>query len=142
MSLSNITTFSTGAVIVAVAMTAAQSAVADNSAGRLSRADVRAATLAAAKAHLLVPAGEGELPTAPTASRSANTRDQVKAETQQAARDGALIPAGDSAEWEADRQALTSSSTRSRAEVDAETRAAAKAHQLIPAGEASYSPRS
>jgi hypothetical protein len=135
MPPSTFTSFSTCAVIAAVTMTTAQPAVAENSAARESRADVRAATLTAARAHLLVPAGEGDLPFSSPVFRSTKTRKQVRTETQQAARDGTLMPAGDGAEWEAERHASTRSSIRSRAEVEAETLAAAKAHQLIPAGE-------
>jgi len=113
-------------------------ALAGEAADGLTRADVNAQTRDAARAHLLVPAGEAALPAPQPGPRSMTTRRQVSSETLEAARQGSLVPAGEAAEWQTSRRSATSASTRTRSEVVAETRAAAKAHELTPAGEGWY----
>lgn len=138
MFVSSGSPFQAFVVTAAVVIATARPAVAQDVAPLLSRADVRAETLAAARAHLLMPAGEGDSRQAASAIPSTTTRKQIRSETQQAARDGTLIPAGESGAREADRRATTIGSVRPRAEVNAETLAAIKAHRLIPAGEGAY----
>ena len=113
-------------------------ASAQEAAGGLSRAEVKAETLAAAREHLLTPAGEGSALPPQSSWHSTITRRQVAAETLQEAKEGGLIPAGDAVEWPVSRRNDAEMSTRFRADVIAETRAAVKAHELMPAGEGSY----
>jgi len=115
----------------------AASAVAETA--PVSRAEVKAATKAAAAQHQLQPAGEGVAPEPLRTTRSSKTRAQRKAETIQAAKAGELIPAGESGNLKADRAALSGKSTKTRQERKVETLAAAKAKKLIPAGEGSLS---
>jgi hypothetical protein len=117
--------------IVAAACASAQTALAQDERTPVSRAEVKAQTRAANKAHELLPAGELSLPEKPL--RSSKTRTERKAETLAARKEGKLLPAG-----EIDSKANVATPLRSdktRAERKAETLAAAKAHKLIPAGE-------
>jgi len=141
MSRSTVQSVAANLVLALVSSTMMHPVSARDATGRLSRADVRTDTLAAAKAHALIPAGEAELPTPHFTFRSLTTRRQVNADTLKAAKEGSLIPAGEAAEWQASRLDLASSSGRTRSQVVAETRAAAKAHELIPAGEGWYPAR-
>ena len=93
-----------------------------------TRAEVKAQTRAAQKAHQLVPPGEGSLPERPF--KPQKTRGDRKAETKIARQNGQLLPAG-----EIEPKAPPFHSEKTRAQRKAETRQAAKAGQLIPAGE-------
>ena len=101
----------------------------------LTRAQVAAETLAAAKAHQLQPAGEGSPRFEPSAFQSGKTHADIKSETLRAIRAGDLTPAGEGVDSRAERIFVSGQTTKTRAEVNAETRAAAKAGQLTPAGE-------
>ena len=103
----------------------------------LTRAQVAAETLAAAKAHQLQPAGEGSPRSEPSAFRSGKTHADIKSETLRAIRAGDLVPAGEGVDSRAERSFASGQTAKTRAEVNAETRAAVKAGQLMPAGEGS-----
>lgn len=94
-----------------------------------SRAEVKAETRAALKAHQILPAGEAAaVPETPF--RSNKTRAQRKAETVVARKTGQLLPAG-----EIGLKPAPFHSEKTRAQRKGETLAAAKAKKLIPAGE-------
>ena len=82
-------------IALVTGLLASGSASAQSSDAPTSRADVRAETREAAKAHRLTPAGEGATPTAGTNTKSTKTRAQRKAETLQAAKDHSLTVAGE-----------------------------------------------
>ena len=103
--------------------------------GHPTRKEVRAETLAASRAHLLVPAGEAGLVSYPKQTRSDRTAAQRKTETLAARDAGTLLPAGESSGWKQEREAARARSERTRAQVNAETVQAAKDHKLLPAGE-------
>jgi hypothetical protein len=106
-----------------------------------SRAQVKAETRAAAKAHQLAPAGDAADFRKPANATSTKTRSERKAETLLARKEGTLRPAGLGGEVKAERAAASlPRSSKTRAERKAETLAAAKAHQLTPAGEGSPAP--
>ncbi len=97
-----------------------------------SRADVKAETKAAAAAHTLTPAGEGDnAASGPMTGKSAKTRSQGKAATRQAAKSRELAPAGE----HVDITEKPMKSTKSRAEGKADTKAAVKERATTPAGE-------
>ena len=105
------------------------------SAGYLTRKQVRAETITAAKARLLVPAGEASFLGESIGPRSTKTWAQQRAVTLAARDKGALQPAGEAGAWKAERDADDGKSDRTRAQVRAETEQAARNHQLLPAGE-------
>jgi hypothetical protein len=128
--------FLTGAITLAAAY--AQVALAQSAEPGPTRAQVKAETRAAEKAHQLTPAGEAADFPKPTKSTSNKTRSERKAETLRARKDGKLQPAGEVMDERT--AAKLPPSTKTRAERKAETLAAAKAHQLTPAGEGSTAP--
>ena len=101
-----------------------------------SRAEVKAQTRAAQKAHELTPAGEGPIAEKPSRTRSTKTRAERKGETLQARNDGNLPRTGPAADLKVERAAYAVPSKKTRAERKTETLSAAKAGKLIPAGEA------
>ena len=105
------------------------------STGYLTRKQVRAETTTAAKAHLLVPAGEASFTSEPTGPPSTKTWAKQQAETLAARDAGALLPAGEAGARKTERDADNGKSDRTRAQVRAETEQAATNHQLLPAGE-------
>ena len=105
------------------------------SSGYLTREQVRAETIAASRAHLLVPAGEATFIAEPIGPRSSKTWAQQRAETLAARDAGALLPAGEAGARKAEHDADNGKSDRTRAQVRAETEQAATNHQLLPAGE-------
>lgn len=104
---------------------------------QLSRAEVNAQTLAAMKAGTIV-SGEG-LPQGPaSAVVSTKTREQRKAETMQARRNGEFYPGGMGTYMSnvvAPQRAMAKS-TKTREERKAETMQAIKDHKTMQPGEA------
>jgi hypothetical protein len=126
--------------VAAIAFTAAlgHAAYALSDTMAASRADVKAQTRAANKAGQLLPAGEMNAADKPLPLASIKTREQRKAETLAANRNGGLGSPGQSlynVHNVAPREALAHS-TKTRAERKSETLEAARANQLMPAGEA------
>jgi hypothetical protein len=73
------------------------------------------------------------LPTLAAAQASAPTRDEVKAQTKQAVKNRATVPAGEGIPDES--KAPDTKSTQSRAERKAQTQQAVKDRTTVPAGE-------
>jgi len=96
-----------------------------------TRADMRAAVLAARAHGELVPAGEAIEPLVHTTSTSERSRADVRDEVLQARAQGELVPAGEA------MAAQTSwvPSTLARAEVKEAVRIARQRGELVPAGE-------
>jgi len=105
----------------------------------LTRAEVKAETRAAEKAHQLVPAGPG--PDFPVSRSSNTTRAQRKADTRAAEKAGQIAPAGDAEIALQDQETRAQKTTVNRAERKAQTRALEKAGKLTPAGEGPDAPR-
>lgn len=100
----------------------------------VSRAAVNAETRAANLAGELMPAGEGSPVDKPIASNK--SREQRKAETMQARRNGEFQPGGLGLyKSHMSQHTATANSSKTRAERKAETQQAAKHHQLMRAGE-------
>lgn len=102
-----------------------------------SRAQVKEETRGAAKAHQLTPPGQGGAPVTKSTAGPSTTREERKAATLQARKEGSLAPAGEAQTQKADAAASKQKSTRSRAERKAETVEARKKGELVPAGEGS-----
>ncbi|MFI4931443.1 MAG: hypothetical protein ACHP83_14470 [Burkholderiales bacterium] len=123
-------------IAVAAVLTPAAYALTDGQA--VSRAEVKQQTRAANQAGELLPAGEAIAANKQTLPASTKTREQRKAETLAANRNGALGDYGPNAYRTYDvaaRQALTTS-TKTRADGKAETLQAARDHKLVAPGEA------
>ena len=128
-------------VLVVVAALACTAPLADSAQDPLTRAQVVAETLAAAKANQLQPAGEGSPRFEQSAFQSGKTHADIQSETLRAIRAGDLTPAGEGVDSRAERIFVSGQTAKTRAEVNAETRAAVKAGQLTPAGEGSAQSR-
>jgi hypothetical protein len=122
------------ATVFAAAAATAPLALADTEGTQRTRAEVKAETLAAMKAGLIV-AGEGS-PTLPMPVAT-KTREERKAETMVARNKGELVHGG-LATYRASisQQTATAKSTKTRAERKAETMDAIQHKQMMPAGEA------
>jgi len=114
--------------IVAVAF-AATAAVAQDQAP--TRADMKAAVVAARARGELVPAGEAVQPFARATTTSARSRTDVRDEVLQARAQGELVPAGQGMRVET----TWVPSMLARAEVKESVRLARQRGELIPAGE-------
>ena len=104
----------------------------------VSRAEVKEQTRAANKAGDMLPPGEASAAEKTVLPPPTKTREQRKAETLQANRNGALSDYGPNTyrtQNVAPREALAKS-TKTRAEGKAETMQAAKAGKMMPPGEA------
>jgi len=124
---------------VAIAMLSASSlSLAEASQAPLTRAEVKAETLALQSSHKLVPPGRDGInnPLALPPHGSTKTPSERKAETIEARKNGELEPAGDARDVEADRAARAAKTTTVREERKAETRTAEMTGRLTRAGEA------
>jgi hypothetical protein len=104
----------------------------------VSRAEVKEQTRAANKAGEMLPAGEASAAAKTVLPAPTKTREQRKAETLEANRNGALGDFGPNTyrtQNIAPREALAKS-TKTRAEGKAETMQAAKDRKMMPPGEA------
>jgi hypothetical protein len=104
----------------------------------VSRTEVKEQTRAANKAGEMLPPGEASAAEKTVLPPPTKTREQRKAETLQANRNGALSDYGPNTyrtQNVAPREALAKS-TKTRAEGKAETMQAAKAGKMMPPGEA------
>lgn len=119
--------------LATLAAAAASPAWADTQAAG-TRAEVKAETLAAMKAGLIV---SGEMMPTPTATPTTRTREERKAETMVARSKGELVHAG-IATYRASisQQTATAKSTKTRAERKAETMDAIQHKQTMQPGEA------
>ena len=133
----------TGTLALALAAALGSAAYAQSDNQPVSRADVKAQTSAANKAGQM-PAGEEDatkqqMPSTP----STKTREQRKAETLEANRNGGLGSPGQSlykVNNTSQREDLAKS-TKTRADGKAETMQATKEHKMMPAGEGSPATR-
>ena len=126
------------AAVFAAAAATAPAALAQTDGTPLSRAEVKQETRAANMAGQLLPAGEVSAADAPAPMASTKTREQRKADTLAANRNGGLGSPGVAlykAYNVAPRESVAHS-TKTRADRKAETMQAVKLHQLLPAGEA------
>jgi len=123
------------ATVFAAAAATAPAALAQADGTQFSRADVTQETRAAMQAGQMMPAGELSAPVQMTSIR---TREERKAETLAANRNGGLGSPGQALYKGynvAPREALAHS-TKTRAERKSETMDAIKHHQIMRAGEA------
>jgi len=127
---------SLAAIGFATALAPAAYAVTDGT--TVSRADVKQQTRAANTAGQLLAAGELNAADKPMLVTSAKSREQQKAETLAAQRNGQLTSPGQSMyrTYNVAPRESFAHSTKTRAERKAETLQAARNHQLMPAGEA------
>jgi hypothetical protein len=135
MNASPLTRLFAIATVFAAAAAAAPAALAQTEGTALSREEVKQETRAAMQAGHMLPAGELSAPVHMASNRS---REERKAETLAANRNGGLGSPGVAlynGYNVAPRQALAAS-TKTRADRKAETLQAIKLHQLMPAGEA------
>jgi hypothetical protein len=116
--------------IAAIAFTAF-AAAAPAQAQTFTRADMRAAVLAARASGELVPAGEAVQPFAHLTTTSERSRAEVRNEVLQARAEGALVPAGQGIS----AQTTSVPSMLARAEVKETVRIARQRGELVPAGE-------
>jgi len=136
MNRSQLTRLAAFAAVFAAAAAAAPAALAQTHEAALSRAEVNEATKTAIASGHMMPAGELNMAQAPMVSEK--TREQRKAETLAANRNGALSAPGSVLYYThnvAPRVALAAS-TKTRADRKAETMQAIKQHQIMGAGEA------
>jgi len=123
---------------IAFAAVLAPVAYAASDAQPVSRAEVKEQTRAANKAGEMLPPGEASAADKTVLPAPTKTREQRKAETLQANRNGALSDYGPNtyrAQNTAPRDALAKS-TKTSAEGKAETMQAAKDRKMMPPGEA------
>jgi hypothetical protein len=118
--------------LAAAALAGAGAAKADPGASALTRAEVKAAVLAARASGELIPAGEASLPVSSRPGEGAfASRAEVKAAAMLAVRNGEMIPAGEGSP----HFASSAGSTLSRADMHALVLRARAAGELIAAGE-------
>jgi hypothetical protein len=124
--------------VFAAAAAAAPSVLAQTDGSALSRAEVKQQTRAANQAGQLLAAGEVNAASTPAPMASTRTREQRKAETLTANRNGGLGSPGQALYkgYNVAPRLAIASSTKTRAERKAETMQAIRMHQLMPAGEA------
>ena len=136
MNASQLTRLAAIATVYAAAAAASPAALAQSDATQLSREEVNQETRAANMAGHMLPAGELISVDVPTAST--RTREQRKAETLAANRNGALSDLGVNTYRTYNRTAadVLGVSTKTRAEGKAETMQAIQHKQVMPAGEA------
>jgi hypothetical protein len=136
MNASQLTRLAAFATAFAAAAAAAPAALAQADSASLSRADVKQQTRAANVAGHMLPAGE--LIAVDVPATSTITREQRKAETLAANRNGALGDYGQNT-WKAENvtpRAPLATSTKTRADRKAATMLAIQHKQMLPAGEA------
>ncbi|HEY6511149.1 MAG TPA: DUF4148 domain-containing protein [Burkholderiaceae bacterium] len=119
------------AAVLAAAAATAPAALAGDDGTPLTRHEVKQQTRAAMQAGQMVPAGEMSAPVHMTWSRS---RDERKAETLAANRNGALATRYEG--YTGKPADALAHSTKTRAERKAETMEAIRNHQIVRAGEA------
>jgi hypothetical protein len=125
------------ATVVAAAASAVLLAVPAQAQQPLTRAEVVQQTRSAMQAGEMMPAGEGSPQGPEIALASTKTREQRKAETLQARRNGEFAPGGlGNYKSNMSQQTAMSKSTKTRAERKGETMEAIKNHQMLPAGDA------
>ena len=119
------------AAVLAAAAATAPAALAQGDGTPLTRDEVKQQTRAAMQAGQMTPAGELSAPVHMTSTKS---REQRKAETLTANRNGALATRYEG--YNAPSADALAHSTKTRAERKAETMDAIRNHQIVPAGEA------
>ncbi len=119
------------AAVFAAAAATASTALAQDDGRPLTRDEVKQQTRAAMQAGQMVPAGEMS---APMHMASTKSREERKAETLAANRNGAFATRYEG--YSATPAEALARSTKTRAERKAETMDAIRNHQIIPAGEA------
>ncbi|MFI4932277.1 MAG: hypothetical protein ACHP83_18690 [Burkholderiales bacterium] len=136
MNASQLARLTALATVFAAAAATVPAALAQSDSSTLSRADVVEQTRVAIMAGQMLPAGELISANAPVAST--RTREQRKAETLAANRNGALGDYGPNAyrPYNAAFREALAASTKTRADGKAETRQAIKQNQMLRAGEA------
>lgn len=107
-------------------------------AGAVSRADVKEQTRAANKAGQIAAGEEESLKSQMPNTPSTKPRDQRKAETREANRNGGLGSPGQTSykTYNMSQRDLLAKSTKTRAEGKSETMQAVNGKQMMPAGEA------
>lgn len=136
MNASQLTRFAVLATALAAAAATAPAALAQTDSSQPSRAEVMQQTRAANMAGQMMPAGELISVGAPAASTK--TREQSKAETLAANRDGALGDFGPNTykTYNVAPRAALATSTKTRADGKSETMQAIQHKQMLRAGEA------
>ena len=135
MNASQLTRIAALATVFAAAAATAPVALAQSDSTPLSRAEVEQQTIAAMQAGQMMPAGELS---APVHMASTRTRDERKAETLAANRNGGLGSPGQALykAYNVTPRLALATSTKTRAERKAETMDAIMHHQIMRAGEA------